>query len=410
MALPDTRPAPPAAGIPPNCLHEVFRAAETWERRHRRPVNRLHVGEPCFGMPAVAAEALTKAVRDGRTAYTSAEGMLELRLALATKLAEENGHDTTPEHVFVTPGSCQGLTALFQSIVTPGDELLIPELHWPIHLQQALLAGFRPVLYPLRPDLSPDLDGIAAVAGPRTRAILVNSPANPTGAMLGKAQLQATLELAGEHGWLVVSDEAYEHFGYDGEHVSMASLERDIPRQQRRVFSTYSFSKSYAMTGCRLGYVVTPNDETAHTLRVVQEASIIAPATPVQHAGVAALTAHSDVAQNHATVRKARDSALPDLVRAGVLPQLPAGGWYAVLDVASTGMDAERFAQELLAATDVAVAPAKGFALRPVFDDQGRVTSVGAAPAARHLVRIAICGDHDLLTAGIRDLVGFLNR
>src|SRR2546423_1788949 len=132
--------SPPAAGIPPSCLHDVFRAAEAWERETRRPVNRLHVGEPAFRMPPVEAEALTK------------------------------------------------------------------------------------------------------------------------------ADLRRLLALAEERGWYVISDEAYEHFIFDGQHLSMAALEADLPPAQRRVFTTYSFSKSYAMTGCRLGYVVAPNEATASAL------------------------------------------------------------------------------------------------------------------------------------------------
>ncbi|MFJ3232893.1 pyridoxal phosphate-dependent aminotransferase [Streptomyces sp. NPDC086787] len=400
---------PSAAGIPPSCLHEVFRAAEVWEQKTGRPVNRLHVGEPSYRMPTVAAEALTKAVADGATSYTSAEGMLSLREALTAKLETENGHRTNPEHVFVTPGSCQGLSALLMSIATPGAELLLPELHWPIHLQQALLAGFRPVFYPVRDDLGVDVERIAEAAGPRTRAILVNTPSNPTGAVLGEDELGRLLALARERGWHVISDEAYEHFLYDGEHVSLSALEKDLPADQRRVFSTYSFSKSYGMTGCRLGYVVAPNKATADAFRIVQEASIIAPATPVQYAGLAALQAHEDVARNRAMIRAARDETLPMLVDVGLLDRLPAGGWYALLDVRRTGLEASRFADELLAATDVAVAPAKGFALLPVVDDAGRVVEVRSNPISRHLVRVAFCGDPDLLREGVRAMVDFVS-
>lgn len=399
--------SPPAAGIPPSCLHDVFRAADAWERQTRRPVNRLHVGEPAFRMPPVAAEALTKAIADGATSYTSAEGMPQLRAALTAKLESKNGHRTDPDRVFVTPGSCQGLAALLLSIATPGAELLLPELHWPIYLQQTLLAGFRPAFYPLRADFGVDIDWLAEQSGPRTRVIVVNSPSNPTGAVLGEADLRRLLALAEERGWYVISDEAYEHFVFDGQHLSMAAMEADLPPAQRRVFTTYSFSKSYAMTGCRLGYVVAPNKATASALRVVQEASIIAPATPVQYAGLAALEAHADVERYSSMVQTARNESLPLLVTAGLLDTLPSGGWYAVLNVERTGLDASRFAAELLAATDVAVAPAAGFALRPTVDNDGRVVQVRSDPMADQLVRVAICGDRELLDAGVRALVDF---
>lgn len=397
----------PAGSIPPSCLHDVFRMAEERELATGVPVVKLHVGEPWFAPPPEAVDAFAAAVRDGRTAYTSAEGLLELREALVAKLEVHNGHSTSPDRVFVTPGSCQGLAALFQSLVQPGDELLVPELHWPIHLQQCLLAGFRPVFYPLDETFRPDLDRLAAMASPRTRAILVNSPANPTGAVMSVDHLKSILEMAHDHGWQVVSDEAYEHFVYEGEHVSLASLERDVPERDRLVFSTYSFSKSYAMTGYRLGYVVAPNDETASALRVVQEASIICPQSPAQYAGIAALGAPSAGQANGALVRANRDRALPVLREAGLLADLPAGGWYAMLDVTPTGLDAEGFAARLLQAHDVAVAPGGGFALRPVLDDAGRVLSADPAGNVDRLVRLAFCGDPRELDAGVQALVEF---
>lgn len=404
------RQAPPAASIPPSCLHAAFRATEQRERVTGRPVNRLHVGEPDFGPPAEALDALLRAVRDGRTAYTCAEGLPELREALAAKLIAENGHDTTPEHVLVTPGSCQGLAAVFQSLATHGDRILLPELHWPIHLQQVLLAGLQPILYPLRADHTPDVEAIAALAEPGTTAVLVNSPSNPTGAIADLDTMRAILDLADRHHWAVVSDEAYEHFAFDGVHTSFASLERDLPRERRRVFSTFSFSKSFAMTGLRLGYVVAPTDTTARTLRTVQEATIIAPATPVQHAGLAALTVRGAARRNRESVLRTRDTALGALLGAGLLPRLPAGGWYAVLDVSSSGLGAEAFAAGLIETEHVAVAPASGFALRPVLDPQGRVVTAEPAPSSANLIRIAICGARDDVAEGAQRIARFAAR
>lgn len=397
----------PAGSIPPSCLHEVFRTAEARERTTGRPVTKLHVGEPYFPPPPAAVEALVAAVRDGRTAYTSAEGMPALREALATKVVEHNGHRTAPDRIFVTPGSCQGLAALFQSLAHPGDELLLPDLHWPIHLQQCLLAGFRPVFYPLDDRYRPDLDRLAELASPRTRAVLVNTPANPTGAVPDADQQKAILELAHHHGWQVVSDEAYEHFSYDGGHLSLGSLERDVPERDRRVHTTFSFSKSYAMTGYRLGYVVTPNQAAAAALRVVQEASIVGPSTPVQYAGIAALEDPTTGHVNGELVRANRDRTLPALRAEGLLACLPAGGWYAMLDVRRTGLRATEFAARLLATRHVSVAPGGGFALRPELDPAGRVRSVAASADADRLVRLAFCGDPDQLDIGVRGLVDF---
>ncbi|MFI6491058.1 pyridoxal phosphate-dependent aminotransferase [Streptomyces sp. NPDC050564] len=394
-----------AGTIPPSCLHEVFRAAEDRERATGRPVVKLHVGEPYFPPPREVALAVAHAVHQGRTAYTSAEGMPALREALAVKLETENGHRTSPDRVFVTPGSCQGLAALFQSLANRGDELLLPELHWPIHLQQVLLAGFRPVFYALGPGYRPRLDAIRAALTPRTRAVLINSPANPTGAVLGTELMEGILELAREHDLQIISDEAYEHFVYEGEHVSFASLEHGLPERERRVFSTFTFSKSLAMTGYRLGYVVTPNAVAAHALRVVQEASIIGPSTPVQYAGLTALKARDSARENARMVLANRDRALPALREAGLLGELPQGGWYAVLDLDPVGVDADTFAAGLLEKYDVGVAPAAGFALRPVLSDDGRILCADPAPDSRRLLRLAFCGDPAELDTGVERLL-----
>ncbi|BFU45487.1 pyridoxal phosphate-dependent aminotransferase [Krasilnikovia sp. MM14-A1004] len=367
----------------------------------------MHVGEPAFGPPPEATRALVDAVRAGRTAYTCAEGALWLREALTAKLARINAIDTTPDRVFATPGSCQGLAALMQSMAEPGAELLLPALHWPIYLQQCLLAGFRPVFYPLGGDHLPDLDGIESVATPATRAILLNSPANPTGAVLDRGRMSDLLHLARTRGWRLISDEAYEQFVYVGDHVSFAALERDQRPEDRVVDSVFTFSKGAAMTGMRLGYVVTANDRAARALRVVQEASIVAPSTPIQHAGLAALQRWDAGQDNAELVRRNRDGVLPLLVGSGLLGALPHGGWYAVLDVSRTGLDAEAFAGELLSDHGVAVAPATGFALQPRLDDAGRVLEAPAAPWSRHLVRIAFCGDPVALRAGVERLVAF---
>ncbi|MCS0639056.1 pyridoxal phosphate-dependent aminotransferase [Streptomyces sp. LP05-1] len=396
-----------AATIPSSCLHDIFRAADRKERLGGEVV-KLHVGEPYFGPPEEVAEALAAAVRQGRTAYSEVEGLLELREAVVEKLATANGVDSDPSRVVITPGSCQGLSALLHTLAEPGAEILLPELHWPVHLQQALLAGFRPVFYPLDAGFRPDPEGIRAKAGPRTRVLLVNSPANPTGAVLDAGQLTELLELAREHGWGIISDEAYEHYVYDGGHVSFASLERDVPVAERIVHSTFSFSKSLAMTGYRLGYVAAADDRTAHALRVVQEASIIGPSTPVQYAGIAALRLAGATDAHRELVRRNRDTALAPLVAAGLLSELPAGGWYAMADISRTGLDAEEFTARLLASRSVAVVAGTGFATQPRLDEAGRIRSTAFAPWSRHLVRIAFCVAPEALRTGVRRLVEFV--
>ncbi|WP_203182933.1 pyridoxal phosphate-dependent aminotransferase [Streptomyces pratensis] len=400
-----------AGSIPSSCLHRIFRAAEAKEQESGTDVMKLHVGDPYFDPAANVADAFVDAVRRGETKYTGVEGLPALRAALVEKLHTDNDVDSAVSRLLISPGSCQGLAALLQSLAEPGAEILLPELHWPVHLQQSLLAGFRPVLYPLGDGFRPSAGTIAAAATPRTRVLLINSPANPTGVALDRGELGALLELARSRGWHVISDEAYEHFLYEREHISVASLERDVPVDERIVHSVFSFSKSFAMTGYRLGYVSLANDRAADVMKVAQEANIIGTSTPAQYAGIAALDSRAEAtAANRKLVQRNRDVALSPLVRAGLLDELPAGGWYAMLDVARTGLDSETFATRLLEQKGVAVVPGNGFAMRPEVDGQGRIRSHDFAPWARHLVRIAFCVDPVALETGVRKIVEFADE
>jgi aspartate aminotransferase len=396
-----------AGAVPSSCLHEIYRAAELVERRSNKAVIKLHVGDPYFDPPRDVSEALVSAIRRGETKYTSVEGILEFREAIVEKLTTENQLGTDTDHVFVTPGSAQGLTSLFRALVEPGAEVLLPELHWPVHLQQSMFAGFRPVFYKLGKDFRPDVESIAAAATSRVRLLLINSPANPTGVVLDRDLLVDLVDLARKNGWQIISDEAYEHYVYEGRHMSTASLERELDDADRIVHSVFSFSKSAAMTGYRLGYVVTADRKTAEAMRVVQEASIIAPSTPIQHAGMAALRTSAAFSMNRAVVLSNRDRYLPLLRDVGLLKELPAGGWYAMLHVGRTGLDSAGFTEGLLERHGTAVVPGDGFALQPQLNDAGEVVSMRPAAWSRSLVRIAFCGNPRLLEAGVENIVTF---
>jgi len=385
---------------------------EEHERLSGKQVIRLHVGEPYFTPPVEAIEALARSARDHRTSYTSAEGLLELREALVHKLNEKNRIPATVDRVFVSPGSTQGLVAILLATADPGAEILLPEIHWPIYLQQSLLAGLRPSFYRLKPDFRISPDAVLSAASPRTRILLINSPANPTGAILDQALLSTLLSLARKHNWIVISDEAYEDFIYDGVHVSIASLEEGLPENERRVFSVFTFSKSYAMTGYRLGYVVAPNAEAARALQVTQEASIIAPSTPVQFAALAALGSYETVRSAAQSLRAVRDSALPALLDEGLLVALPQGGWYVLLDLSSYDITAERFAEPLLRESGVAVSPASRFSVRARTTDQKGALTLSANPRFRSFIRVAFCGPANEVAEGfkrIRESLGTLN-
>ena len=190
----------------------------------------------------------------------------------------------------VTPGSTEALIASMEIALHPGDDILLPEIYWPNYVQQTLLASARPVFYPLGAGYQPDVEGVRRAITPKTKAILINSPSNPTGAVIPEATLRALYAIAREHDLWIISDEAYEDIVFDATQVSPASFERDLPEEERRVFSLYTFSKSYAMTGFRLGYIAAPSLLDRHHARGRSRSRIVAStATPIQWGGIAAL-------------------------------------------------------------------------------------------------------------------------
>jgi aspartate aminotransferase len=221
-------------------------------------VYRFEAGDPSFSLAPHVREALEAAARAGKTHYVPNDGIPELRAALAEKVRRKNGiAGVGAEDVFVTCGAMQGLFATFGSFLDPGDQVIVPDPMWMEAVENVHLAGGEPVGVPLSAadDFAYDPEAIRAAITPRTAAIFLNSPHNPTGAVLPEETLRAILDIAREHDLWVVSDEAYEDVVYaPARHVSIASLAGD---HAHRVVSVFSFSKSHAMAGLRTGYVVT---------------------------------------------------------------------------------------------------------------------------------------------------------
>ncbi len=382
-----------AALLSPSVLHAVQGLVEEQERVGKRRVIALHVGEPSFTPSLGVKAAIARVLCDDRTQYSDAAGLDILRERLAEKVSRKNGLDISGRDIIVTPGSTQALLAVMLAACSPGDEILLPEIHWPIYRQAAALAGLKVGLY--RSDGAGRLDPehLPRAASARTRAIVINSPANPTGAVLDRSVLGEVLRLARLHRWWVISDEAYEDFVYEGAHLSIGALERSCPPPERLVFSVYSFSKSYGMTGYRMGYVAAPSRAATAALRRVQEAAIVAPSTPIQYGALAALRDDDVISRAYSQLETTRAASLSGLVDAGLLAALPAGGWYALLDISMTGLTGGDFARRLLAGTGVAVAPGHAF-VGPWADD----------PAT---VRVAFCGDGAVVSEGCTRLLRF---
>ncbi|MFQ5517861.1 MAG: pyridoxal phosphate-dependent aminotransferase, partial [Acidimicrobiia bacterium] len=214
----------------------------------------LEVGEPDFATPDHILEAAARAAADGYTKYTPNAGIPEVRAAFADKVVTHNHFAATADHVVVTVGAINALAQAVMILANPGESVLIPDPGWPNYEMIATVTGTVPVRYPLLRDegFSPDLDILeAAAADPAATLMIINSPANPTGAVFSSETLAAMLEIAARHGLWVVSDECYEDIVFEGPHVSAGRLLDD-----GRVVSVFSVSKSYAMTGWRVGYVV----------------------------------------------------------------------------------------------------------------------------------------------------------
>jgi aspartate aminotransferase len=243
-------------------LGKVMAAARSREQAGQRILH-LERGEPDFDTPAHVVEALAAAARAGETHYPDQRGTLALRQVLVEKLARENGITCAPDDIVVTNGGTHGLFLIFQALLSEGDEVLVLSPHWmAIPKLVAFTTGTRMRTVPAYLDLMEgtlEPAGFAArlhaALGPQTRGIYLNTPNNPTGAVLTREQLEALAEVAIERDLWVISDEAYEHLVFDGaRHISLASL----PGMAERSISVYTFSKSYAMTGWRVGYVVSP--------------------------------------------------------------------------------------------------------------------------------------------------------
>jgi len=254
----------------------------------------LAAGDPDFGTPAHIVEAGIAALRAGETHYTHGRGLMELRTAFAKKLAIENALEgVDPEtEIVVTAGALNALAAVFLSVVDPGDRVIVPDPGFANYRAQIALAGGEAVGLPLRADerFAPDLHELERLA-PTAKVIVVNSPGNPTGGVLDRATLEGIARIATRHELLVIADEAYEHLLYDSrEHVSIASL----PDMRDRTVTLHSMSKSWAMTGWRIGFATGPAalmDEIAKA----QEHIIGCPPAMNQWAAVAALTGPTDM-------------------------------------------------------------------------------------------------------------------
>ena len=294
---------------------------------------RLDQGDVSFDAPDAVKAAMVKAVADNRSHYLQTTGVPRLQELLAEKLRRKNAIPVgSPDEVLVTNGGIHGLFILFQALLNPGDEVIIPDPQWPPTASIILAARGVVVRCPLHEKLGwrLDVDELASRITPRTRVLYLNSPQNPTGGVLTREDLAAIAALAHEHGLFVVSDEAYEDVVFGAEHVSIASLAGMYPR----TVPVFTFSKSYAMTGLRLGYLAVADEALRDRLRKLLFLTTSNVSSVVQYGGIGGLEASQDVIEPYRVELEARR----DLFYAGVgalggvfAGKPPKGAFYAFL-------------------------------------------------------------------------------
>lgn len=303
----------------------------------------LGQGVPSFSTPSHVVEAVFRALRDSPAAgkYSLQPGMPELRRAVADQFLAEKGLEANPEtEVAITVGGMEALLCAVLCLCERGDEVIVPEPFYPSHVEQVLLAEAKPVFAPLRrEDWGLDPQAVAAAVTPRTRAIVINSPHNPTGAVFAKKDLMAVAEIALRHGLYVICDDTYDALSYDTPAFSLASL----PELRSRLVAVGSFSKRYALTGWRVGFAYAPEPVMAQMLKVHDCTAICAP-TPSQIAALASLTGPQAVYgsfRDSLAARRERIAARLDAMAPGVSYVRPGGAFYVMAhyDLPLTPMD-----------------------------------------------------------------------
>ncbi len=350
---------------------------------------RLELGEPDFPTPHNIVEAAVRAARDGHTKYTATAGLPILREALSAKICERNGFQVPADRVLVSTGAVQGIYAALVGLVNPGDGILIPEPGWPNYRMMTHLLRARTQAYQLDPTDAylPAVDELESLVDEGTRAIVINSPSNPTGTVIPAPRMLEILDFAARHDLWVVSDECYDELTFQGPHVSAAALDdRDA------VITVFSFSKTYAMTGWRVGYVAAPA-AVAPMLANMHETMASCVAMPTQLAALEAVTGPQDaVRAMRSAYRDRRDAVLGRLSAHGIPAHHPQGAFYVWLDVSAANTDSSRLAFRLIEEEGVAVAPGTAF---------------GAAATDR--VRLSIAASESDLLEGVDRLSRLLS-
>ncbi len=348
----------------------------------------LAQGFPDFDAPAELLEAAARAMRDGYNQYAITWGSPRLRAAIAEKMAWYNGVSVDPDaHTTVTCGATEAMIATLLAIVDPGDEVVIFEPFYENYGPDALLSGATPRYVPLNledVDCGFDPDALRAAFSERTKAIIINTPHNPTGKVFTRRELELIAELCQRFNVLAVTDEVYEHLLYDGRtHTSIAAL----PGMAERTVTINSLSKTYSVTGWRVGWAVIKDQAVTTAIRKAHDFLTVGAAAPLQEAGVLALRFPRDYYTKMAAMyQRKRDLVLRMLREAGFRCFVPYGAYYIMTEISGFGYDSDvAFSQMLVKDRGVATVPGSSF-----YHEPGR---------GRHYVRFAYPKREETLAA-----------
>ena len=343
------------AAVPASGIRQFFDLLSTIE-----DVISLGVGEPDYVTPEPIRRAALDSIERGETHYTSNYGLPRLREALAAQLRDLYGVSYDPaSEIVVTSGSSEAFDVALRALLDPGDEVLCPDPSYVAYEPAVVMAGgrFTPVPTHAAGEFRLDAAAVAARAGERAKALLFGFPANPTGATMDRAALDAVAKVAAERDLAVVSDELYARLTYEGEHACFASIDG----MRERTILIGGFSKAYAMTGWRVGWLAAPEPLAAAAMKVHQYVMMSAP-TAAQYAAIAAIEqGESFVAEMLAEYDRRRRLMVDGLHAVGLPAFRPRGAFYAFPDVRATGMSSAVFSERLLAEERVAVVPGSAF-------------------------------------------------
>ena len=354
-----SRVAPHVAELPKSGIRKFFDIVAK-----SKGVVSLGVGEPDFDTPWHISRAATTSIEDGGTHYTSNLGTIELREAISRYLKRRFGATFDPGgEILVTVGVSEAIDLAVRAICSPGDEVLYHEPCFVSYAPVIRLAHAVPVAVETKVEdgFRLDLAALEARVTPRTRAVLLNFPCNPTGATLTAEEMLEVLRFAERHDLLVLADEVYSELNYAAEEGETLPSFSSFPEFRDRVVLLNGFSKSWAMTGYRLGYACGPRDVVEAMMKIHQYGIMSAP-TPSQAAGVEAMDfGDADVSRMRAEYRRRRDFLVPALNAMGLKTVMPNGAFYVFSDIRPTGLDDEAFALRLLKEHSVAVVPGSAF-------------------------------------------------